>query len=42
MDKWAKTLQAAVTAIRQAGATTQTILLPGEGDERPGWRDLSG
>ncbi|KAI1340433.1 glycoside hydrolase superfamily [Xylariaceae sp. FL0016] len=26
---WAATVQAAVTAIRQAGATTQTILLPG-------------
>ncbi|KAF9226354.1 glycoside hydrolase family 5 protein, cellulose binding module 1 [Gyrodon lividus] len=27
---WAKTVQAAVTAIRQAGATTQLILLPGD------------
>ncbi len=26
---WADTVQAAVTAIRKAGATTQTILLPG-------------
>jgi endoglucanase len=29
MAIWAATVQAAVTAIRQAGATTQLILLPG-------------
>jgi endoglucanase len=29
MSIWATTVQAAVTAIRQAGATTQMILLPG-------------
>jgi endoglucanase len=29
MAVWAGTVQAAVTAIRQAGATTQLILLPG-------------
>ncbi|TVY82602.1 Endoglucanase EG-II, partial [Lachnellula suecica] len=29
MAIWAKTVQAAVTAIREAGATTQMILLPG-------------
>ena len=29
MSIWADTVQAAVTAIRQAGATTQMILLPG-------------
>jgi len=29
MSKWADTVQAAVTAIRKAGAMTQTILLPG-------------
>lgn len=29
MAIWAKTVQAAVTAIRQAGAITQMILLPG-------------
>ncbi|KAL1849856.1 hypothetical protein VTK73DRAFT_9798 [Phialemonium thermophilum] len=29
LSRWADTVQAAVTAIRQAGATTQTILLPG-------------
>jgi len=29
MAIWAKTVQAAVTAIRQAGATSQMILLPG-------------
>ncbi|KAI1501587.1 glycoside hydrolase superfamily [Biscogniauxia marginata] len=29
LSTWADTVQAAVTAIRQAGATTQTILLPG-------------
>lgn len=30
MSIWAKSVQAAVTAIRQAGATTQMILLPGK------------
>lgn len=29
LSTWADTVQAAVTAIREAGATTQTILLPG-------------
>ena len=29
MTRWATSLQAAVAAIRKAGATTQTILLPG-------------
>jgi endoglucanase len=29
LAQWAATVQAAVTAIRRAGATTQTILLPG-------------
>jgi len=29
LSRWADTVQAAVTAIRRAGATTQTILLPG-------------
>jgi len=29
MAIWAKTIQAAVTAIRQAGTTSQMILLPG-------------
>lgn len=29
LSMWADTVQAAVTAIRKAGATTQTILLPG-------------
>lgn len=29
IDTWAETVQAAVTAIRQAGATSQMILLPG-------------
>ena len=29
LSLWADTVQAAVTAIRMAGATTQTILLPG-------------
>jgi hypothetical protein len=29
LSKWADSVQAAVTAIRKAGATTQTILLPG-------------
>lgn len=31
MTIWAATVQAAVTAIRTAGATTQNILLPGTG-----------
>ena len=31
MTTWATTVQAAVTAIRKAGATTQHILLPGNG-----------
>ncbi|EXJ83765.1 hypothetical protein A1O1_07392 [Capronia coronata CBS 617.96] len=31
IDTWAATLQAAVNAIRQAGATSQLILLPGKG-----------
>ncbi|KAL8831124.1 MAG: hypothetical protein Q9191_001050, partial [Dirinaria sp. TL-2023a] len=31
MTAWATTVQAAVTAIRKAGATTQHILLPGNG-----------
>ena len=30
MDRWATSVQAAVTAIRKAGATTQHILLPGK------------
>ena len=30
MDSWASTVQAAVTAIRSAGATSQFILLPGK------------
>lgn len=29
INLWAQSVQAAVTAIRQAGATTQLILLPG-------------
>lgn len=29
INAWATTVQAAVTAIRQAGATSQIILLPG-------------
>jgi hypothetical protein len=29
IDKWADTVQAAVTAIRNAGAKTQLILIPG-------------
>jgi endoglucanase len=29
LSRWADTVQAAVTAIRRAGATTQVILLPG-------------
>jgi endoglucanase len=29
INKWATTVQAAVTAIRQAGATTNYVLIPG-------------
>lgn len=33
---WADSVQAAVTAIRKAGATTQSISLPGDGWQTPG------
>lgn len=40
MNVWATTVQAAVTAIRQAGAVQHTILLPGEFGETSGALDL--
>lgn len=37
LSSWTDTVQAAVTAIRQAGAATQFISLPGRGFQSPGY-----